>query len=1234
MFKESVDSLTINIKENMSKIFHNPNVPPVYSLTKELIEIENELTVLEKKIQLGNDLLAKVDDKALISKLEKQKEGFESEKNKLNNAISKINKLNSSIEDFILFFIFIRRFYTLAILKQNFENVDKIPSAKLINKLKKEEDLYNDYIDGGCFSKILLFLDFEPYQSYFKDFAKNFFKNIHYTSDSYINSLLRLKALFFEFTHFNTDKFNLTEIKFFLSKNIPIGIPLPETNYELVALHCFFFYELLVEFLTLKPVTTYFGDLKNAVNLDLAIINYKPNTKNTLISSLNNLKEALQKITNKHDMFLSRKALVDKASDINQVLSFYKDLKNKIEIIFKKSKTLIDNKHLNLEKMQHLLAIFVDEANLPKFIEVFNRTIGNDFSLSLVENPNIIGTNKEALSFLFNLLCRDDLFTPFNKKICSFIKTHEEIEICSKADVSILESLRFEDLIEFSFYYLFNLLYADFNSSLSEFNTRLSYCELVASNVFFNIKLQSLEDLLTKRKKEIKKFIGKSFKNEVEFNLHRKKILEDIKLSLETIQDLNRSLSEMKSLETFLISKINVSLIPMPEKYQLLDLVRILEEKKKICNAEHQEVEKLKFINKYKLEKLEINEVRLKEILKIKNNKSMEELTEVLSRLSENLLESLKHIKDTTQNVNRFRQKISSSFGKLSSSIQKLLSSLSTLENPEEMQDLSSLSLQKLLQTAEDLVKKKNLFGKADFKKKLTVLQELLNCPDFSMGVLINLIISKYHKCDNTAKNILPEFLNRSKNSQFFSKQPPKKKKHLMFVKLFNEYVILKEQSSWLEKLFNLIKFEADDRIIKLFAMRAEAEQLIEKIKEKIEFFETQENLVDKDKVNKITIQGSLQLANETADRFAENLNNEEIDVTLIDPIKDNHQQTFEEMSDNEVSINQALLDSENKLIERDTEISYETQFDDANQCRKTLLQDYEAWDLEFEKWKNEFNSKLYELFHIIESGSKAVLNGSSKAFLKCLSRYQEEVSEKNDILKEKKNQISLYLNDSNQTLIINYLAQRQKWFDEIFQRIILCRTLIQQNEDDPEVQATPRLPSALADNRAEFNNLLTFYLGATDKYNKFRDKLTSEEAKLTDLNRNFIKLMLGPLDEMVDEANVLSDFSKQLDCVNQLKLAIEQEFQTKQKIKEKLTLLASPEIVKFYLNRIDPYDADSLKNMGNDASTGATLEAIYHNTIAPQLNVCTVPAAFYYSPPLPIIDYLEVIPSQPFYSM
>ena len=57
MIKEIVDALTIKAEENMSKIFHNPTVPTLYSLSKEVTEIENELADLEKKINLGNNLL-------------------------------------------------------------------------------------------------------------------------------------------------------------------------------------------------------------------------------------------------------------------------------------------------------------------------------------------------------------------------------------------------------------------------------------------------------------------------------------------------------------------------------------------------------------------------------------------------------------------------------------------------------------------------------------------------------------------------------------------------------------------------------------------------------------------------------------------------------------------------------------------------------------------------------------------------------------------------------------------------------------------------------------------------------------------------------------------------------------------------------------------------------------------------------------------------------------------------
>ncbi|MFZ0219051.1 MAG: hypothetical protein WAL30_02455 [Candidatus Aquirickettsiella sp.] len=179
-------------------------------------------------------------------------------------------------------------------------------------------------------------------------------------------------------------------------------------------------------------------------------------------------------------------------------------------------------------------------------------------------------------------------------------------------------------------------------------------------------------------------------------------------------------------------------------------------------------------------------------------------------------------------------------------------------------------------------------------------------------------------------------------------------------------------------------------------------------------------------------------------------------------------------------------------------------------------------------------------------------------------------------------------------------------------------------------------MPSTWADNRAKFKELLTFYLGATDKYNKFRHNLINEENKLNNLNRNFIKqiLKLGSLDEINSEANVLFDFSKQLDSVKQLKLAIEQEFETKQRVKNKLLLIAKPEIVKFYLNRIDPYDADSLEIAENHFPLQSTITTSYVVPTLPmpqEYNVCTTAAFFY---PSVVSVGVGQPHSQTFYSM
>ncbi|MFZ0219050.1 MAG: hypothetical protein WAL30_02450 [Candidatus Aquirickettsiella sp.] len=74
-----------------------------------------------------------------------------------------------------------------------------------------------------------------------------------------------------------------------------------------------------------------------------------------------------------------------------------------------------------------------------------------------------------------------------------------------------------------------------------------------------------------------------------------------------------------------------------------------------------------------------------------------------------------------------------------------------------------------------------------------------------------------------------------------------------------------------------------------------------------------------------------------------------------------------------------------------------------------TVLQNYEIWNLEFEKWKSEKHKQLYELFHIIESCSKLVLNTSGHAFLKYLSLYHKEFVDKNDELRKHKSEILVY---------------------------------------------------------------------------------------------------------------------------------------------------------------------------------------------------------------------------------
>lgn len=1062
-----------------------------------------------------------------------------------------------------------------------------------------------------------------------------------------MNSLLILQAIFYECTYFNTDNFNLSDLKFFLSKKIPVNIHLPSSNYELVALRCFFFYELLLEFLKLKTVKTNLDHLKKSVNLQLSVVNYKAITKESLIYGLNGLQEALSKIEIKYNDFHGKKSADDKETDINKGLVFYNKVEDEIQILIKKTTNLIDNKYINLTKMRQMLAIIVNESYLPKFLKLFNAKIGNDFFLNKIGKPDHIETNQEALNYLFHAICRDEFHTPLNTRINLFI--NELTEAYSKDDISVLDSIELEDLIEFSFYYIFTLLYTDYNSRLKGFNNKLLYTELIALGVYTNIKLKALQVLENRKNEEINKFLEKIFKNKVDYDLQKKNILEEIKLNLEVIIDIKRIVSDSTSLERSLIEKLKSSLVPMPEKNLLMDSLKSLEKKQKICELEYQKIEKLKFINK-SIKKCKSNEAFLKKSVEMEYQKATECFSVSLNCLSENLAISLKHIKEHTQDINRFRQKISSSVDQIDLSIQTFLSSLNSWKSSNDTQDLATLSLPKILEQAEKFVIKNSLIKRKDHKKKLTKLQLLLNNCSLSIELLIDqvgLIINKYHSHINAVKEILnllsTSFTENHSRPQFFVKSLTKKIKR-QNRKLSNDYIRLKEQSNGLEKIIRLIKCDTDIRVLKLYTVIVEADDFqktYELLNEKIltRTFPKSKQTFSAIKEKNSSVEGkgidladSIQLIERVKDEAAGNSNGAQMEkVTPVFTAKcANGSEPLNlkpDLASNQEPLNdEKKLTDENKLIEESKK-----NLSNANPNNINLLKDYETWNLEFEKWKGEKHTRLYELFHIIESCSKSVLYNSDKAFLKCLALYQKEFFDKNNELKEKANQINLYFKSSNHAkIMISYLFQYQKWFDEIFQRIIFCRTLIFQNEDNPIVQESPRLPSSLADNRAEFKSLLTFYLGATDRHNKFRDDLIREENKLNNLNRSFIKqiLMLGSLDGMDDKDNVLSDFSKQLDRVNQLKLAIEQEFETKHKMKEKLSLIASPEIVKFYLSRIDPHDADSLKNPTQAAGCAVPMTPQVSNACA------AAPTMFYCMPQL--VSYPDVVDprSQIFYSM
>ena len=795
MIKEIVDTLTIKAEENMSKIFHNPTVPALYSLSNEVTEIEKKLVDLEGKIVWANDQLAKINNLDLISKFKEKKEDFEEQKLNLTLTKKKMDSIIASIKDFILFFIFIRRFYALSIEGENFEVRGADLSILLVEKLKKEEQsLFKEYVKGDCFSKIIQLLSFEFYQGYFQDYAKKFFTNIQNSPDSYQSSLLTLKAVFSECSHFGVH-INADNLKLFFSNDIYGDIVLPGENYELIALHCLFYYEILKEYLILKPVSNNFNNLKESVILNIEKKQFKDIIKESFILKIKDLHEKLDKINEHYNSSLINKSKVMEI-EINNFLISLEPLEKGIKVHKVKYRDLFTEKNKFLTNMEHLLSIVINKSNIPKFLELFNDKIRIDLLSDKVKEIENIETNEEALVHLFHALSGDEFNKCLSESSIVFISksTYELF----KDDISVLKKMELTDLIVFSFYFIFILRF-------TALENKLNYCKFLTLNVLTGIKFTQLDKFENELTSKTSHFLETNFKNNKKYFQCKKNLLEEIKLNLEVIEDVKRILSATKDLATFLALRLKSSFDTNPKEKTITDSLDMLQAKKKFFNFNFEKIEQHKPTSKKKPEKI----IYIKKHKEIEQGQFIDFFVQSLNCLSENLSESLRHIEKTKQDVNLIFQKISLAMDQVSISVINCLSSLNELYT-DNTQNLKKLNLSELLKLVEDFLIENTLIKK-DFKDKLVGLISNFRLLILSLVDKVSLITDKYYNCNSEMEKILNSLsISNHPPSQFFSNSVIKQIKPKT-KELFKVYIHLKDQLNFLKKIINLFKCDTDE---------------------------------------------------------------------------------------------------------------------------------------------------------------------------------------------------------------------------------------------------------------------------------------------------------------------------------------------------------------------------------------------------------------------------------------
>ncbi|WP_342227758.1 hypothetical protein [Rickettsiella endosymbiont of Rhagonycha lignosa] len=325
-------------------------------------------------------------------------------------------------------------------------------------------------------------------------------------------------------------------------------------------------------------------------------------------------------------------------------------------------------------------------------------------------------------------------------------------------------------------------------------------------------------------------------------------------------------------------------------------------------------------------------------------------------------------------------------------------------------------------------------------------------------------------------------------------------------------------------------------------------------------------------------------------------------------------------------------INQKNLLLDNTTNVNHLPSSLYSENDNKNLITDLEEWKNNFEAWKYEKKIQLYKLFNIIENSTLSILQNGAPAFLKILTYYHQEIiGKKFDLtrLKDKK----CFLNSDTIAKLREFLIANEQWLDETLNRMNACIGRVHQSIHNNENLIEISLHA-----------LLTEYFKISLSYNNSLKNLMNEEEKLSRFHMNFTKQILpaSSLKQMEETIN-MPDFSKQVDKVNQLKVAMGLEYENKQKIIDKLGIIA-PDWLN-YVKLIDPlYEdniAESVISPEPSIIQAANVVPLEVASYGPSKVHISTPPAFYYLLPSPAV-YVSDVMVQPgvqpnnqiFYSM